>query len=103
MTASDVNSDSSAEQGDTSLGHSEVPEAHSHTNRKEGDRMSGVSHFRKHAFKVIIPIKVSGHTNSDLKLMLVSLKNARDVASVYISKIERELKKRDCKPAILGQ
>ncbi len=70
---------------------------------KGGSSMGEVSTFRKHAFVVILPRKLSEHTESDLKLMLVSLKNARIASSVHILRIKRELKKRGCNPTILGR
>jgi hypothetical protein len=65
--------------------------------------MGEVSTFRKHSFAVVLPRRLSEHNESDLKLMLVSLKNARIASSVHILRIERELKKRGCNPTILGR
>ncbi|MHA2379232.1 MAG: hypothetical protein ACXADO_03125 [Candidatus Thorarchaeota archaeon] len=64
--------------------------------------MGEVATWRKHAFKVVLPRKLSEHTESDLKLMLVSLKNTRVVTSVHIQRIERELKKRGCNLTLLS-
>lgn len=64
--------------------------------------MGEISRWRKHAFNVILPRKLSEHTESDLKLMRVSLKNAISASSVHILRIERELKKRGSNLTILG-
>nr|KXH75462.1 MAG: hypothetical protein AM324_15280 [Candidatus Thorarchaeota archaeon SMTZ1-83] len=65
--------------------------------------MSEVSTLRSHAFKVVLPRRISEHSESDLKLMLVSLKNTQVATSVHIRRIERELKRRGCSPMLLGR
>jgi hypothetical protein len=57
--------------------------------------------LRRHSFNVFLPRKLSEHTENDLKLMLVSLKNTLSVSTVHIARIERELKKRGCSMSIL--
>jgi len=61
------------------------------------------SRWRMHSFKVILPRNLSELPDSDLQLMLVSLKNAKIASTVHIIKIERELHKRGCCPSILGK
>ncbi|MFX1272774.1 MAG: 4Fe-4S binding protein [Promethearchaeota archaeon] len=61
------------------------------------DAVSG----RRHSFSLMLPRRAAIHSDSDLKLMLVSLKNTISTCSVYVSKIERELKKRGVVPTIL--
>jgi len=68
-----------------------------------GRRENKVTAWREHAFKVVLPRRLSEHTESDLKLMLVSLKNARVASSVHIQRIERELKKRGCSLTVMGR
>lgn len=63
--------------------------------------MTDVISGRKHSFSVVLPRGVAAHSDSDLKLMLVSLKNTISACSVYVSKIEKELKKRGVVPTIL--
>jgi hypothetical protein len=58
--------------------------------------------LRRHSFNVFLPRKLSEHSESDLKIMLVSLKNTLSVSTVHIVRIERELKKRGCSMSILG-
>jgi hypothetical protein len=65
------------------------------------DMTEGIS-GRKHTLNVILPRKISTHTNSELKLMLVTLKNAMVASSVHISKIEKELKERGIDSRILS-
>jgi hypothetical protein len=45
---------------------------------------------------------ISTQTDSELKIMLVTLKNAMVVSSVHISRIEKELKERGIDPRILS-
>ena len=66
------------------------------------EKMSEAISGRVHSLKVILPKKLSNHSNSDLKLMLVSLKNAMTTSTVHISRIEKELRKRGIEPSILG-
>ncbi len=61
------------------------------------------SRWRMHSFKVILPRNLSELPDSDLQLMLVSLKNAKSASTVHIIKIERELHKRGCCSSILGK
>ncbi|MFW9976268.1 MAG: hypothetical protein ACFFDQ_13435 [Candidatus Thorarchaeota archaeon] len=65
--------------------------------RKMSRGMSG----QKHSFKVILPEKVNAHTDHELRLMLVSLKNTIVASSVHISRIENELRKRGKVSSIL--
>jgi len=93
---------------DHSLNHCALSHVHYLVSRMKSkersvDRISNGSNWRKHAFSVILPRKLSEHTDSDLKLMLVSLKNTTIAASVHIRKIERELKERGCNLTILGR
>ena len=85
------------------LNHSVVLEPQISSIRKHEDRMSSMTKWRPHALNVIIPRKISEHSDSDLRLMLVSLKNARSVSTVHIRRIERELMKRGCSLNILMQ
>lgn len=85
-----------------SLNHSVVRETRIQSRSKLGDRLDDFSSYHNHSFNVILPRKLSEHTNSDLRLMLVSLKNARWASTVHILRIERELKKRGSKLTILG-
>jgi len=57
---------------------------------------------RMHSLKVILPKKLSTHSDCDLKLMLVSLKNTMVTGAVHISRIEKELRRRGIEPSILG-
>jgi len=65
---------------------------------KEIDPISG----RIHSLKVMLPRQLNTHSESDLKLMLVSLKNAMVTGTVHISRIEKELRKRGINPSILS-
>lgn len=56
----------------------------------------------KHSFNVVIPKRPSSHTDAELRLMLVTLKNAVIASSVHISKIENELRKRGKSSRILS-
>jgi hypothetical protein len=56
---------------------------------------------RKHTLNVILPRKMSTHTDSELMLMLVTLKNAMVASSVHISRIEKELRERGTDSRIL--
>ncbi|MFW9961400.1 MAG: hypothetical protein ACFFDV_10295 [Candidatus Thorarchaeota archaeon] len=67
-----------------------------------GENMADAISGRKHTFNVILPKKVSTHTDSELKLMLVTLKNAIVASSVHISRIEKELKERGVDSRILS-
>ena len=65
------------------------------------DRISNISNLRKRTFGVFLPRKLSKHTEGELKLMLISLKNAQRASTVHIGRIERELTKRGCSLSIL--
>ncbi|MFX0046027.1 MAG: hypothetical protein ACFE8Z_09280 [Candidatus Hermodarchaeota archaeon] len=65
--------------------------------------MSRTPKWRKHAFRVVLPRRLSEEKESDLKLMLVSLKNTRVATSVHIQRIEKELKRRGCSLTLLGR
>ena len=90
------------EVDDNVLNHSVDYESSKQLRSKSVDRTSSVSTWRKHAFNVILPRKLSEHSDSDLRLMLVSLKNTSVAVSVHIQRIERELRKRGSKLTILG-
>ncbi|NHI89724.1 MAG: hypothetical protein EAX87_09380 [Candidatus Thorarchaeota archaeon] len=64
--------------------------------------MNEIVSGNQHSFKVVLPKRVSDHTDGELRLMLVTLKNAIVASSVHISKIEHELKKRNANPRILS-
>jgi hypothetical protein len=85
-----------------SLNHSVALNPRIHPRSKRDDRMGDISRWRKHAFNVILPRQLSEHSESDLKLMRVSLKNAISASSVHLLRIERELKKRGSNLTILG-
>lgn len=57
---------------------------------------------RRHAFPVRLPKNVKEDSDSDLRFMLISLKNAEAVITVHIKKIERELIRRGSRTQILG-
>lgn len=91
---------------DHPLNHSALSHAHYLISRtqpknKQIDRSSNISNWRKHAFSVILPRKLSEHTVIDLKLMRVSLKNAISAETVHLLRIERELEKRGSNLTIL--
>jgi hypothetical protein len=65
-------------------------------------RMTGSIRARKLALNVIPPRRMNTHTDSELKLMLVTLKNAMVVDSLDISRSERELKERGTDSRILS-
>lgn len=90
------------EVDDNVLNHSVDYESSIQLRSKSVDRTSSISTWRKHAFNVILPRKLSEHSDSDLRLMLVSLKNTSVAVSVHIQRIERELRKRGSKLTILG-
>jgi hypothetical protein len=95
--------DGSTTEDSHSLNHKAVRETRSQSRSKRGDRLDDFSSYHNHSFNVILPRKLSEHTDSDLRLMLVSLKNARCASTVHILRIERELKKRGSKLTILGR
>ena len=65
------------------------------------ERFSNFSNLRKRSLNVFLPSRLSKHTDSDLKLMWISLKNAQSVSTVHIVRIERELMKRGCSLSML--
>jgi hypothetical protein len=69
---------------------------------KGGGEMIDAIRGRKHSFNVILPKRIGTHTDAELKLMLVTLKNAIVAISVYISKIENELQERGVDTRILS-
>ena len=73
-----------------------------HVLNNHGPRHSDFGNLRKRSFNVFLPRKLSEHTESDLKLMLISLKNTLCVSTLHIGRIEGELKKRGCSLSILG-
>ena len=92
---------SSVKEENNSVNHSVIHNDHLPSGRSRADRINDMSKWRIHAFKVIIPRRLSQHTDSDLKLMRVSLKNAISASTVHMLRIERELKKRGCDLTIL--
>jgi hypothetical protein len=111
MTVSNSKSVHSIDDGDVEndhlLNHCALSHVHYLTSRiqsngKRVDRISNISNWRKHAFSVILPRKLSECDDSDLRLMLVSLKNTTVATSVHIRRIERELENRGSKLTILG-
>lgn len=89
------------------LNHCALSHVHYLTSRNQSngirvDRISNISNWRKHAFSVILPRKLSEHNDIDLRLMRVSLKNAISAETVHLLRIERELKKRGSNLTILG-
>ena len=84
-----------------SLNQSVVHGTSTHSRKKQGAILDDFSSYHNHSFNVILPRKLSEHTDSDLRLMLVSLKNTRTAVSVHILRIERELKKRGSSLTIL--
>jgi hypothetical protein len=65
-------------------------------------KMNGIVSGRKHSFNVILPKRGYDYTDDELRLMLVTLKNAIVAGSVHISKIENELRKRKVDSRILS-
>jgi len=69
---------------------------------KEEERAESVDRFaRTLTLKVVVPRRLKSVPTNSLKLMLVTIKNAISVAMVYMYRIEKELKKRDCTRSIL--
>ncbi len=56
--------------------------------------MTEILRGRKKALNVILPRRIKEHSNNELRLMLVTLKNAIVATSVQITRIENELKHR---------
>ncbi|MHA2066157.1 MAG: hypothetical protein ACXABY_17435 [Candidatus Thorarchaeota archaeon] len=57
---------------------------------------------RKQSFRALIPTNLKEDSDRDLRLILVSLRNAESAIAVYIQKIEKELTKRGSRTQILG-
>jgi len=91
-----------AVDNDHSLNHLTVNGTSRLSLRKQGDETNDIPSWRKHAFKVILPKKITNLTENDLQLIRVSLKNAISVSSVHLLRVERELKKRGSSLSILG-
>ena len=69
----------------------------------DGLTMSNKSRLgRKHSFKALIPTNLKEDSDRDLRLILVSLKNAESAIAVYIQRIEKELERRSSRIQILG-
>ncbi len=60
------------------------------------------SNERKLTFKCCIPAKVSACSDDDLRLSLVTLKNAQANIVVCVKRLERELKRRGVSPSLLA-
>ena len=84
-----------------SLSHTYYLNSKNRAKATQVDRFSNFSNLRKRSFNVFLPRKLSKHTDSDLKLMLISLKNAQRASTVHIVRIERELKRRGSSLSIL--
>ncbi|MHA3963787.1 MAG: hypothetical protein AM325_009620 [Candidatus Thorarchaeota archaeon SMTZ1-45] len=56
---------------------------------------------RKISFKCCIPRKMSSCTDDELRLSIVTLKNAQINITVCIDRLERELKKRGASTSLL--
>jgi len=89
-------------EDDYSLNHLVDSQTRIQLRNKQAVKTDYVSRWRTHAFRVILPRKLSEHTDSDLKLMLVSLKNTAIATTVHTQRIERELQKRGSNLKILG-
>ena len=84
-----------------SLNHSVVRDTHIQSGSRGGKILDNFSSYHNHSFNVILPRKLSEHTDNDLKLMRVSLKNAITASTIHLLRIERELKKRGSSLTIL--
>jgi len=96
------------EEEDHSLNHCALSHASYLNSRKQSnsgviDSFRNESNWREHSFKAIIPRKLSEDSDSDLRLMRVSLKNAIAAASVHLERVERELKKRGSSLKIINR
>ena len=66
--------------------------------------MGGILTHSKHLkFRALLPDKVKSATDADLRLSLVSLKNALSAISVHVSRIEQELENRHVSKYIIHQ
>ncbi|MFW9920923.1 MAG: hypothetical protein ACFFED_15085 [Candidatus Thorarchaeota archaeon] len=54
------------------------------------------------SFKCCVPTNVSACSDDDLRLSLVTLKNAQANVTVCIRRLERELKRRGVSPSLLA-
>lgn len=54
-------------------------------------------------FQTLIPERVKAASDNDLRLSLVSLKNAQSAISVHVMRIERELSSRNVSKYIIHQ
>lgn len=91
-----------AVDGSSSLNHSDICENRIQSKHMQSEKMSDLLRWRKHSFNVVLPRNLSEHTEIDLKLMRVSLKNAISVSTVHMMRIEKELERRGCSLTILG-
>lgn len=57
---------------------------------------------RRISLNVLLPLKIHTHTEDELRLMLVTLRNSIVASSVHISRIENELRKRGVDRRILS-
>ena len=62
-----------------------------------------LEHQRHLRFQAILPDRVKSATDSDLRLSLVSLKNAESVIAVHVKRIEQELTSRKVSKYIIHQ
>ena len=62
-----------------------------------------LEHQRHLRFHAILPDRVKSATDSDLRLSLVSLKNAESVIAVHVKRIEQELTSRKVSKYIIHQ
>ena len=62
-----------------------------------------LEHQRHLRFQAIFPDRVKSATDSDLRLSLVSLKNAESVIAVHVKRIEQELTSRKVSKYIIHQ
>jgi hypothetical protein len=62
-----------------------------------------LTQYHKLTLHAIIPRSKSDASDADLRLSLVTLKNVHFVVAFYISKIEKELKKRGVSKYIIHQ
>ena len=85
------------------LSHASYPNSRRQSNSGVLDSFHNESNWREHSFKVIIPRKLAEHSDSDLRLMRVSLKNTITAASVHLQRIERELKERGSSLKIINR
>ncbi|MFX1561157.1 MAG: hypothetical protein ACFFBL_11265, partial [Promethearchaeota archaeon] len=58
------------------------------------ETIANLTHQRHLKFQAILPDRVRSATDNDLRLSLVSLKNAESVIAVHVMRIEQELTNR---------